>query len=200
MYAFISGKLSNLTPTSVIIENQGFGYQLQISLHTYTAIKELKEATLFTHVVLRTENQASAFFMIYGFADEAERSLFLELVSVSGVGNNTAQLILSSFEPGSLIQEIGSGNVAALQKVKGIGSKTAQRIIIDLKDKMLKSGTGNVKIPSLSGNTSHGEALSALLTLGFSRPASEKAINKAQKSTESNVSVEDLIKAALANL
>lgn len=199
MYTFISGKIAEISPTSVTIENQGVGFELQISLHTYSAIKDLKETRLYTHMVLRTENQANATFLIYGFAEKSEKDLFLELVSVSGVGNNTAQLILSSFEPGALIHEIASGNVAALQKVKGIGSKTAQRIIIDLKDKMFKSDSGT-KITLPAGNTSRLEALSALVTLGFSRLAAEKALEKAQKNLTSDSSVEDLIKAALAAL
>ena len=114
------------------------------------------------HCIIKTESQATSLFGIYGFADEQEKNVFMDLVSVSGVGNNTAQLILSSFEPGDLIQAIGTGNIAALQKVKGIGNKTAQRIIIDLKDKILKSA-GDVKFTAAVGNTLKDESLSALL-------------------------------------
>lgn len=123
----------------------------------------------------------------------------MDLVSVSGVGNNTAQLILSSFEPGDLIQAIGTGNIAALQKVKGIGNKTAQRIIIDLKDKILKSA-GDVKFTAAVGNTLKDESLSALLTLGFNRISAEKAIDKALKNSSSETTVEQIIKTALGFL
>lgn len=199
MYFYICGKVRAVSPTSVIIDNQGIGFQVQISLHTYAAIKELKEVQLYTHCILKTESQAAAIFAIYGFADEQERALFMELISVSGVGNNTAQLILSSFEPSRLVQSIATGDVAALQKVKGIGSKTAQRIIIDLKDKMAKT-TADFKIPLSEGNTQREESLSALLTLGFSRIPAEKAIDKAIRDHSSSATVELLIKAALGYL
>lgn len=199
MYFYICGKVRSVSPTSVIIDNQGIGYQIQISLHTYSAIKDLKEVQLFTHCIIKNESQASSLFAIFGFAEEAERSLFMELISVSGVGNNTAQLILSSFEPHRLIQSIASGDVGALQKVKGIGSKTAQRIIIDLKDKMSKS-SGDYKIPVLEGNRQREESLSALLTLGFSRIPAEKAVEKAIRENGSDATVELIIKAALGYL
>ncbi len=175
------------------------GYQVQISLHTYSAIKDLKEVQLFTHCIIKNESQASSLFAIFGFAEETERTLFMELISVSGVGNNTAQLILSSFEPHRLIQSIASGDVGALQKVKGIGSKTAQRIIIDLKDKMSKS-SGDLKIPVLEGNRQREESLSALLTLGFSRIPAEKAVDKAIRENGSDTTVELIIKGALGYL
>ena len=107
MYSYICGKIRSINPTSVLIDNQGMGFQVQISLHTYSAIKELNEVQLFTHCVIKVESQAFSLFAIYGFADEQERSLFLDLISVSGVGNNTAQLILSSFEPADLVQVLG---------------------------------------------------------------------------------------------
>lgn len=199
MYHYISGKIRSLNPTTVVVDNQGIGYAIQISLHTYTKIKDLQEVQLFTHCIIKTESQATSLFGIYGFADEQEKNVFMDLVSVSGVGNNTAQLILSSFEPGDLIQAIGTGNIAALQKVKGIGNKTAQRIIIDLKDKILKSA-GDVKFTAVAGNTLKDESLSALLTLGFNRISAEKAIDKALKNSSSETTVEQIIKAALGFL
>jgi holliday junction DNA helicase RuvA len=199
MYSYISGKIRAISPTSVLIDNQGMGFQVQISLHTYSALKEQQEAQIFTHCVIKTENQANSLFVIYGFSNEQERSLFLQLVSVSGVGNNTAQLILSSFEPSDLVQVIATGNVPALQKVKGIGSKTAQRIIIDLKDKILKENN-SVNFKVAVGNTTKDEALSALLTLGFTRLAAEKAVEKSSKELSNDSSVEMLIKTALGHL
>jgi holliday junction DNA helicase RuvA len=199
MYNYISGKFKSVNPTSVLIDNQGIGYQVQISLHTYSKIKDQAEGTIFTHCILKNESQAVSLFAIYGFADEQERTLFMDLVSVSGVGNNTAQLILSSFEPGDLLHVLASGNVNALLKVKGIGSKTAQRIIIDLKDKAQKKAT-DFKIPHASGNTLKEESLSALVTLGFSRMAAEKAVEKAVNTHGHDSPVEKIIKAALGYL
>jgi Holliday junction DNA helicase RuvA len=199
MYFYICGKIRSITPTTVLIDNQGIGFQVQISLHTYSAIKELKEVQLYTHCIIKTESQAVSLFAIYGFSDEQERNLFTDLISVSGVGNNTAQLILSSFEPAQLVQSIATGDVGAMQKVKGIGSKTAQRIIIDLKEKMGKS-TGDSKIPHFEGNRQRSESLSALLTLGFSRVAAEKAVERAIKEHSSGATVELTIKAALGYL
>ncbi len=199
MYSYICGKLRSVSPTTALIDNQGIGFQLQISLHTYSAIKELIEVQLFTHCIIKVESQAVSQFAIYGFADEKERSLFLDLISVSGVGNNTAQLILSSFEPGDLVQVIASGNIGALQKVKGIGSKSAQRIIIDLKDKILKNAGGLI-IPVFGGNTIKEESLSALVTLGFTRMNADKAVEKALREHSEGATVEKIIKAALGYL
>lgn len=199
MYNYISGKIRSVNPTAVLIDNSGIGYQVQISLHTYSKIKDLQEVQIYTHCILKNESQATSLFAIYGFADEQEKSLFMDLISVSGVGNNTAQLILSSFEPADLLQALASGNVGALQKVKGIGSKTAQRIIIDLKDKALKK-SGDFKIPLSAGNTLREESLSALITLGFAKISAEKAVDKSIKDHGQEASVEKIIKAALAYL
>jgi Holliday junction DNA helicase RuvA len=199
MYSYICGKIRTISPTTVLLDNGGLGFQIQISLHTYSAIKDLKEVQLFTHCILKNENQAVSVFAIYGFAREAERILFMQLISVSGVGNNTAQLILSSFGPSDLVQAIASGNVAALQRVKGIGSKTAQRIIVDLRDKIAKTSV-HTEIPVPGGNTLRDEALSALLTLGFARAAAEKALDRAFAGLKGEANVESVIKAALNQL
>lgn len=116
MYYYISGKVRSVNPTSVLADNRGIGYCIHISLQTYAKIKEMQEVQLFTHCIIKNESQASSLFAIYGFADEQEKGIFMDLISVSGVGNNTAQLILSSFDLSDLIQAIASGNVAALQK------------------------------------------------------------------------------------
>src|SRR5688500_12715504 len=150
MFNQISGKIISITPTSLQIENHGLGYLIFISLNTYSRVKDLKEARIFTHCIIKNESQAVSGFAIYEFAEETEKNLFMDLISVSGVGNNTAQLILSSFEPEVLIQVIASGDANSLQKVKGIGAKTAQRVIIDLKDKFLR-GAGDMKIPVHKG-------------------------------------------------
>ncbi|MEY3344004.1 MAG: hypothetical protein RL090_1688 [Bacteroidota bacterium] len=200
MYSYINGKVKSLSPTAVLLENQGIGYHIQISLQTYSAIKDLQEAKIFTFCVIKAENQSNSFFSIYGFATDQERQLFLQLVSVSGVGHNTAQLILSSFETDQLVRVIASGDSATMMKVKGIGGKTAQRIIIDLKDKIGKGLPELASIGAISGNNVNEEALSALLTLGFNRAAAEKALSKSTKELGSDAKVEDLIKSALGHL
>jgi Holliday junction DNA helicase RuvA len=200
MYSYIYGKVKSLSPTNLLIENQGIGYHVQISLQTYSAIKDLQEVKIHTFCVIKAENQSNSFFSIYGFATDQERQLFLQLVSVSGVGHNTAQLILSSFESDQLVRVIASGDSTTMMKVKGIGGKTAQRIIIDLKDKIGK-GLSDLGSPAfLSNNNVNEEALSALLTLGFNRAAAEKALAKSTKELGPDSKVEDLIKSALGHL
>ena len=199
MFSYLNGKIKTLTPTSLLIENQGVGYQIQISLQTYSALKDRAETMIHTFCVIKAENQSNSFFSIYGFATENERQLFLQLVSVSGVGHNTAQLILSSFEPDYLVRVIASGDAATIMKVKGIGGKTAQRIIIDLKDKIGK-GLPEISLSGIASNNVNDEALSALMTLGFNRAAAEKALMKSTKDLGSDAKVEDLIKSALGHL
>ncbi len=190
MYAFIRGKLAEITPTYVIIDNQGVGYFINITVNTYSQIKELKEVKLFTHLVVREDAH-----ILYGFAKENERQLFLLLITVSGVGANTARLILSSLSTEETYTAITQGNTMVLQGVKGIGGKTAQRIIIDLRDKLIKQDIKLEKIPS-GHNTLKDEALSGLLILGFNKTIAEKAVVKVMKQTEID-SVELLIKEAL---
>lgn len=190
MYAFIRGKLAEVTPTYVIIDNQGVGYFINITVNTYSQIKELKEVKLFTHLVVREDAH-----ILYGFAKENERQLFLLLITVSGVGANTARLILSSLSTEETYTAITQGNTMVLQGVKGIGGKTAQRIIIDLRDKLIKQDIKLEKIPS-GHNTLKDEALSGLLILGFNKTIAEKAVVKVMKQTEID-SVELLIKEAL---
>ncbi len=190
MYDYFKGQLTAVSPTSATVECGGVGYFLHISLNTYTAIKEEKQVKLLAHLIVREDVQE-----LYGFISEEERILFRQLISVSGVGASTGRMILSSLPADDLRSIIASGNSGALQKVKGIGAKTAQRIIIDLKDKVLKSG-GDQVISAISHNTVRSEALSALLILGFGRPNAEKAIEQVLRQSPS-ASVEDVIKAAL---
>jgi len=199
MFDYIKGKFEEKTPTYVVLENEGTGFHIQISLNTFSAIKNADHGKLFTHMVIRNDNQAISTFALYGFNSLDERTLFLDLTSVSGVGNNTALLILSSFGPADLIVIITSGDVATLQKIKGIGAKTAQRIVVDLKDKLGKMVTGT-DIPTYKGNTVRSESLSALLTLGFNRKLAEKAVDKVIQKVDDGTSVEEVIKEALANL
>lgn len=197
MFDFISGNVNRITPTEVVIENQGMGYLLHISVYTYEKIKSSKQALLFTEQVFKVENQNPVALVLYGFADPTEREMFQWLTSVSGVGNNTALLMLSSLEPEALTSAILNGNVGLLKSIKGIGEKTAQRIVLELRDKLggksrrgaTLSGTG------VSDNTT--EAVAALTTLGYNRAAAEKAVLKVTENGKLQLSVEDLIKNSL---
>ena len=195
MYDYFNGKVASLSPTEVTIDCGGVGYHLQISLHTYGQLKDKGSFRLFAHFVVREDAQ-----LLFGFAEEEERYMFRELLSVSGVGASTARIVLSSMTAVQLRNVIASGDVISLQKVKGIGAKTAQRIVVDLQDKMRKGSSGPAILSSGSHNTGTNEALSALLTLGFARASAEKAILQASKSLGSATSVEELIKVALSYL
>lgn len=194
MYAYFKGKLVEKSPTEAIIECNGVAYQLNISLQTFTAIKDREDCKLYAHLVVREDAQ-----MLYGFATTGERAVFRQLISVSGVGANTARMILSSMSKDEVFNAILTDNAAALQAVKGIGAKTAKRIILDLRDKIAKDE--NVpEILSDSHNTNKEEALSALVMLGFARSAADKALTKVIKKEGLSLSVEDLIRLALKNL
>ena len=190
MYDHIKGTLTSINPTQAVIDCGGVGYVLHISLVTYSAIKELPAIQLLAHLIVREDAQE-----LYGFATEEERALFRQLISVSGVGASTARMILSSMPPDDLRSKIASGDSVSLQRIKGIGTKTAQRIIIDLRDKVLKTTGGSV-ISSSPYNTVRNEALSALIILGFGRPNAEKAIDQALRQ-QPLMTVEQVIKAAL---
>jgi holliday junction DNA helicase RuvA len=191
MYAFIEGKISEITPASVVIDCRGIGYEISISVNTYSQIKDLENCRLLTHLAVREDAM-----VLFGFAKEQERVLFRHLISVSGVGAGTARLILSSLTPEEVTAAIASGNVPLLQRVKGIGGKTAQRIIIDLKDKLGKD-PGLKEILGSPHNTKKEEALSALTMLGFNKTLAEKTIEKILKDDGTSLTVEQLIKSAL---
>ena len=196
MFAYIEGKISELTPTYVVVDCTGVGYLIHISLHTYAAIKDSKQAKILTHFIVREDAQ-----VLHGFSTEQERKLFLHLISVSGVGANTARMLQSAMSPQELNDAILSGNVNKLQSVKGIGAKTAQRIIVDLKDRIAKEdwASGFSSAETTPTNTAKEEALSALVMLGFNRVAAEKALQNILK-INPNLSAELLIKEALRML
>lgn len=172
MYEYLTGKIVQLTPTYIVLDNYGTGYQLHCSLNTYSALQHGMDVTLYTHLIVREDAH-----LLYGFAKKEERETFRMLISVSGIGPNTARMILSSLTPQELTQAIVSADVATLKKIKGIGLKTAERVIVDLRDKIGKAG-GDSNIFSAKDNTKREEALSALITLGFTKNASEKALDK----------------------
>lgn len=194
MYNYISGKLTERNPAYAVVDVHGVGYLLHISLHTYSQLKENDNCTLFTHLVAREDDM-----QLYGFAEQAERELFRQLISVSGVGVSTARLILSSLSPAEVIRAIGEGNAPTLQRIKGIGAKTAQRIIVDLRDKVSKEPFPSQNIGVLH-NTKREEALSGLIILGFPKQVAEKALNKILETEGTGLTVEQLIKQALRML
>ena len=194
MYEYITGKLTVKTATYVVVETGGIGYTVNISLNTFSKIKDLEHGKLYTHLSVKEDSHT-----LYGFADETEKRLFRHLISVSGIGTGTARMILSSLSPPELQQCIVTGNAPVLQNIKGIGAKSAQRIIIDLRDKLSKETTSDF-LPSSLSNTKREEALSALVTLGFAKNTAEKSLETALRSGQPDMSVEALIKAALNNL
>ena len=193
MYEYFSGRLVEKNPTYVIIDNQGIGYMINISLNTFEKIKDRESVKLYVHFVVREDAQ-----ILYGFVDEAERSLFRALISVSGVGANTSRLVLSSLTTDEAYNAISAGDVSVLQSVKGIGAKTAQRIVVDLKDKLIKQGFLPGKV-DVSHNTMKNEALSGLLILGFNKATASKVLDRVLKRSTFD-SVEGLIKETLKNL
>ena len=188
MITQLNGKLIEKNPTSLVIDCGGVGYEVKISLNTYGKIGSSEAIRVYTQFIVREDAQ-----LLYGFADTSEREMFNLLISVSGIGPNTAMIMLSSLQPGEIAQAILGEDVRTIQGIKGIGAKTAQRVIVDLKDKMLKF-EGTSEILSVAGNTERKDALTALISLGFDKKNAEKAVDKVAVGGES---VEEIIKAAL---
>jgi len=196
MIDYIKGEIAELNPASVTIECSGIGYQMNISLNTYTTLNGMQTAKLYIHESIREDAH-----VLFGFADKHERQIFLHLISVSGVGPSTARVILSSLDSKELAGVIATENITVLQSVKGIGAKTAQRIIVDLKDKIkLTDEEGTLQTLSKAdiSQTGH-EAVAALVMLGFNQVASQKVVSKLVKASPS-ISVEAVIKEALKRL
>jgi Holliday junction DNA helicase RuvA len=193
MINYIKGTITEINPASVTIETGGIGYLIQISVNTYSKLDGKTDFKILVHEVIREDSH-----QLFGFADSIERDIFRLLISVSGIGANTARMMLSSLLPAEIEKAIIDSNVNLLKSIKGIGLKTAQRIIVDLRDKVGKqSGTG--EIFTIEDNTRRDEALSALVMLGFARSAVVKVLEKIIRE-EKNLTVEDLIKRALKNL
>ena len=194
MITHIHGKLIEKTPTYVVVDVNGIGYQIKISLQTFSAI-DSDNCRLFTHLSIKEDAHT-----LFGFFTEDERLIFRHLISVSGVGPSTAQVILSTYTSDEIIHYIKSADVVAVQAVKGIGAKTAQRIIVDLKDKVAKGSPTTDIIFDKMDNTIKIEALSALQALGFAKKGSEVKIEKILKNNPNINSVEDLVKTALSQM
>ena len=193
MIDYIKGTITEITPTFLTIEAGGIGYFVNISIATFSKLEGKHEYKILVHEVIREDNH-----LLFGFADNAERDIFRLLISVSGVGANTARMMLSSLNSGEIEKAIVGSDVNVLKSVKGIGLKTAQRIIIDLKDKVGKQA-GSGEIFAFTDNTKREEALSALVMLGFAKSAVSKILDKIVKE-DKTLTVEDLIKRALKNL
>lgn len=193
MISYIKGKLNLKTPTHVILETAGVGYHINISLNTFSKISDDENIKLFTYLKIAEDAHT-----LYGFADEDERNIFINLISVSGIGTNTARLMLSSLLPNEIQQAIVSGDVKTISSVKGIGLKTAERCILELKDKLKKEPL-NALSPSFSNNKIKQEALSALTMLGFVKASAEKEIDTVLKS-HPDATVEQVIKLTLKSL
>ncbi len=193
MLEFIRGYIEKITPTYAILENNGIGYFIKISLHTFEKLKGQKKAQLLIHEILREDTHD-----FFGFFDEEERTMFRLLISVSGVGANTACVILSKLQTQELAHAIVNGDVALIQSVKGIGAKSAQRVILDLKDKVVADGY-NTELFVSKDNTLISEALSALVMLGYAKGTVEKTLRKIMHE-EPITAVEDLVKMALKRM
>jgi holliday junction DNA helicase RuvA len=193
MITHIQGKLVEKTPTEVVIDCNGVGYSVNISLHTFSLIPNSDHLKLYTHLLIKEDSHS-----LFGFVEKSEREIFKLLISVSGIGANIARTMLSSIEPKQIINAIASGDVGTIQSIKGIGAKTAQRTILDLKEKVLKLYDLD-EVSVSQSNTNKDEALSALEVLGFIRKSSEKVVEKIVRDMP-DASVETIIKQALKNL
>jgi holliday junction DNA helicase RuvA len=197
MYAYLQGKLTLKSPTHVYLECHGVGFLVNISLNTYSQLEKLEEAKLYTHLIVREDAH-----LLFGFFTEEEKNMFVQLLSVSGIGPNTARLMLSSLSISDLYGAILHDDVRLIQSVKGVGPKSAQRVIIELKDKLKKEPL-HMTMPA--GQTSYTtpvaeEALAALCMLGFQKASAEKALQKVLRENTGIQSVEELIKMSLKNL
>ncbi len=195
MINHLSGKLIEKSPTHAIVECNGVGYKLHISVHTFSSLPDKENCKIFTHLAIREDAHT-----LYGFYSEEERTVFRKLISVSGVGANTGRMIMSSLSPDEVKHAILNGDSATIKRVKGIGAKTAQRIIIDLQDKIGKIDSGDFEKIQVASNTVKTEALSALFTLGFDKTKANKTLDKILMQEGNNIAVEELIKLALKQL
>lgn len=195
MIAFVRGNFIIKSPAQVIVDVNGVGYELQISLNTYTSIANSSSGQLVTYLHI-TENAQT----LYGFFDNSEKELFLQLISVSGVGASTARMMLSGMKPDEIVKAMVQGNVKQLESIKGIGKKTAERLIVELKDKLSRTSTTNMDALLPQNNSIEVDALNALTSLGIGRPLAEAALKKALKNASPDAPLEELIRISLKNM
>ncbi|WP_018613643.1 Holliday junction branch migration protein RuvA [Segetibacter koreensis] len=194
MIAFVKGKFIFKNPAQVIVDVNGVGYECQVSLHTYSAISNKENGQLFTYLHITENNQT-----LYGFFELSEKELFIQLISVSGVGAATARMMLSGMKPDEIIKAIVQSNARLLESIKGIGRKTGERLVLELKDKLSKNLQETVLTASVT-NKVENDALNALISLGIPRQNAEKAIKNVIDVNESSLQLEDLVKKALKNI
>jgi holliday junction DNA helicase RuvA len=195
MIAFLEGQFVHLSPTNIIINVNGVGYDVHISLHTFGKIQNLQKGRLLTYLRI-SENEHS----LFGFFDDIEKQLFLHLISVSGVGASTARVMLSGASPSELANAIANGDEKTLERVKGIGAKTAKRIILELREKVAKSEVAQEGFSSLPQNNLQNDALNALISLGIAKSAASEAVRKAVKAYPDADNLQEIIKLALKNI
>ena len=195
MIAFLRGKFARKTPAQLIVDVNGVGYELQISLHTYSSISNKEEGQVLTYLHI-TENGQT----LFGFYSQEEKDLFLQLISVSGVGASTARMMLSGLRPDEIIKALVQGNTKQLESVKGIGKKTAERLILELKDKVSKISVENTTGTLNVFPSAERDAVNALTGLGIAKPVADLAVKKVSESAKETLSLEDIIKQALKNL
>ncbi|PKG41218.1 Holliday junction branch migration protein RuvA [Psychroflexus sp. MES1-P1E] len=193
MITQLRGRLLEKNPTHIVVDCNGIGYEVNISLHTFSRLKGEEQITIYTHLQVKEDSHT-----LYGFMEKAERLVFRQLLSVSGIGANTARMMLSSLTPEQVVEAISTEDSDTIQGIKGIGKKTAQRVILDLKDK-IRSSEEYSEIVNTPSNSNKEEALSALETLGYTRKQSGKIISKICNNNP-DANVEDIIKLALKNL
>ena len=191
MYDFIAGKVDRITPTEVVIDCNGLGYLLHISLNTFEVLKDQKQVKVFAHLIVREDSHT-----LYGFATTNERQMYVKLVGVNGIGPSTARMILSSMRVDDAVAAITNNNIAVLKTIKGIGPKAAQRLVVELQDKL--GGIGTDAAYTLSGgSTQMDEAMEALMALGFAKPAIAKILLRISADAGNNATTEELIKKSL---
>ncbi len=195
MIAFVKGNFVKKTPAQVIVDVNGVGYDLQISLNTYSSISNQDAGKLLTYLHI-TENAHT----MYGFYEQREKELFLQLISISGIGASTARMMLSGMKPDEIVRAILLGDTKQLESIKGVGKKTAERIVVELKDKLGKISTETAIISTTQSNTIEQDALNALIALGIGRNNAEAALKKAYLHNGNNLTIENIIKLALKNL
>jgi Holliday junction DNA helicase RuvA len=191
MYDFIAGKVDRITPTEVVIDSNGVGYLLHITLNTFEKIKTEKEIKVYAHLIVREDSHT-----LYGFATTNEREMYVKLVGVNGVGPSTARMILSSLSVDDVVSAISNANIGVLKSIKGIGPKAAQRLVVELQDKLGGIGT-DAAYQLNGGGQAMEEALEALIALGFAKPAVNKILMRISKESGNNLTTEELIKKSL---
>jgi Holliday junction DNA helicase RuvA len=191
MIASLTGSFVLKTPSYIHIDVHGVGYEVQISLNTYSRIQDLKEGTLLTHLQIKEDGHT-----LFGFAELAEKELFVQLINVNGVGASTARMMLSSMQPSELRSAIASGNTGALEKIKGIGRKSAERLILELREKMVKAGVESTA-PGFARNSLENDALNALMALGIQKNTAEAALKKTRAHAPEDNVLESIIKKSL---